>query len=181
MSGRSTKYRWRQPTTHASAPVGVPDTDKSAALTTATSAHHGNKSSRANELIKVRVRFRRTRITLVATITLCLGTVLSHFPKAISVLPDVSGRGGTGYISAASFRTKRKKRKKKKRKGFQRNMVSLERGRAGRAAGYISGTYTVSILVKKAWQHRDVLRSASSSKTLNRNSRRPFTSSHSGC
>lgn len=35
--------------------------------------------------------------------TFCLGTVLSHLPKAISVRPVVSGFGGTGYISAASY------------------------------------------------------------------------------
>lgn len=40
--------------------------------------------------------------TFVATTTLCLVRVFSHFPKAISVLPCVSALGGTGYISAAS-------------------------------------------------------------------------------
>ena len=52
--------------------------------------------------------FRLAINTLVATITLCRGTVLSHFPNAISVRPAVSAFGGTGYISAASYHKKDK-------------------------------------------------------------------------
>lgn len=42
------------------------------------------------------------RRTLVATTISCLFRVLSHLPKAISVLPCVSFFVGIGYISAAS-------------------------------------------------------------------------------